>query len=82
MLIGVTGDSLLQKKSYADILETYSTRVSSVIEFLTLLRGDKFEIDIFELNDPAGKAATDKEITACVLTREVEKGGAIINAKR
>ena len=47
-----------------------------------MLRGPEFSTDLFELNDPAGKAATDQEITACVLTREVEKGGAIINGKR
>ena len=82
MLIGVTGDQLLKKKSYADMLETFEKRCENVRNFLTALRGVSFEIDIFELNDPAGKAATDPEIQACILTKEVEKGGAIINEAR
>ena len=36
---------------------------------------------MFELSDPAGRAATD-ELDACILTRETEKGGEIINSKR
>lgn len=40
------------------------------------------QADIFELNDPAGRAADDTEIEACVLTKEVEKGGLIINDLR
>ena len=40
------------------------------------------ELDIFALSDPAGKAATDPDLNACILTRETEKGGIIINNKR
>mmetsp|Transcript_3772 Transcript_3772/g.6438 ORF Transcript_3772/g.6438 Transcript_3772/m.6438 type:complete len:162 (+) Transcript_3772:716-1201(+) len=83
MLIGVTSDILLKKKVYADIIEPFEQRCSKVRSFLRRLksRGD-FTLDIFELNDPAGRAATDSELEACILTREVQKGGEITNQKR
>ena len=40
------------------------------------------EQDIFELVNPAGKSATDEQIEAIVLTKEVEKGGIYINGER
>jgi phosphopantetheine adenylyltransferase len=33
------------------------------------------KVDVFELVDPVGEAGTDQQIEACILTREVEKGG-------
>ena len=32
--------------------------------------------------DPVGKAGTDETIEACILTREVEKGGKMVNDER
>ena len=47
------------------------------------LRGEEgLKVDIFALEDPAGQAATDDDLEAVVLTKEVEKGGHIINQKR
>ena len=40
------------------------------------------QLDIFALSDPAGKSATDDQLDAIILTREVEKGGEIINKLR
>lgn len=37
---------------------------------------------MFELVDPAGKAATEPIIDGVILTKEVEKGGHFINQKR
>ena len=82
MVIGVTSDALLKKKKYAEYLEDYDRRCKNVTEFLYRLFGNTCEIDIFALCDPAGKAATDDKLNACILTRETEKGGAMINAKR
>lgn len=39
-------------------------------------------VDIFPLSDPVGKAVHDTEIEACILTREVEKGGQMVNDAR
>lgn len=82
MLIGITGDALLKKKSYADILQPYVERQASVIHFLKRFCGDKITINCFELNDPAGLSATQPELDAIILTREVERGGKIINDAR
>ena len=79
MLIGVTGDELLVKKKFAEQLEDYETRAKEVELFLRRLAGNDIELDIFVLRDAAGKSATDTEIQACVLTKEVEKGGQFIN---
>ena len=40
------------------------------------------QVDIFELNDPVGSAGSDATLEACILTREVEKGGLMINQAR
>lgn len=63
-------------------MESYEKRCQTVKGFLRRLNGEKFEVDVFELQDPAGRAGTDENITACVLTPEVIQGGDIINAKR
>lgn len=41
MLIGVTGDALLKKKSYADIIQPFELRVLAVRRFLERLCGRK-----------------------------------------
>ena len=74
ILIGVTVDSLLQKKSYGHYIESYDIRTQRVEEFLNRLN-PHVGVDIFPLSDPCGKATQDKELEACILTREVEKGG-------
>jgi phosphopantetheine adenylyltransferase len=40
------------------------------------------EVKIFELKDRTGIAATNDCIQACFLTKEVQKGGKIINEIR
>ena len=39
-------------------------------------------VRIFELNDPMGVAAYEPDLQAVILTREVEKGGIMINEAR
>ena len=82
MLIGVTGDALLKKKKFAHVLEPFDKRCRNVREFFSRLSEPSLMVDIFELVDPAGRAATDEELQACILTRETEKGGVFINNKR
>jgi phosphopantetheine adenylyltransferase len=40
------------------------------------------EIELFSLSDPIGIAGNSTDIDACILTRETEKGGVMINDKR
>ena len=51
------------------------------MQFMTRLN-PKLLVNLFELRDPVGLAGTFEKIEACVLTREVEKGGKMVEAKR
>ena len=83
MIIGISADKLLEKKRNADIIEPWDQRAGYVRDFLQRLRGTtKIELDIFELVDPCGKGATEPDIDAVILTKEVEKGGHMINSQR
>lgn len=79
--IGITGDALLQKKAYSEFLEPFDTRKSRVLNFVSVLY-PHLKVNVFELSDPIGVAGTNALIEACILTREVEKGGKMINDAR
>ena len=78
ILIGVSGDELLKKKAYAEYLEPFSVREARVRAFCKRVY-PKVRVDTFELLDPVGKAGTDPQIQALILTREVERGGLMVN---
>lgn len=40
------------------------------------------KVNVFELHDPIGLAGREPLIEACILTREVEKGGNLVNEAR
>ena len=79
--IGVTGDALLTKKIEASYIEPFKIRAERVFEFCKNIN-KSLEVKIFELNDPIGIAGSDPNITSCILTRETEKGGVMINEAR
>ena len=66
---GVTSDSLLTKKAYADLIEPFEVRKDNVVQFLKRL-APGLKVEVFELQDAAGVAATEADINACVLTKE------------
>lgn len=76
--IGVTGDALLGKKAYAEHIESFDQRKKSLLSFLAILN-PFVRVNVFELADPVGAAGTLEKLEACILTREVEKGGAMVN---
>ena len=83
MIIGIAADKLLQKKANKELIENYASRSGYVREFLQRLRGvDGYELDIFELTDPVGKAGTVEDIDGIILTQETIRGGAMINTQR
>lgn len=87
IVCGITTDALLKKKAYAEFLESFETRQASVIKFCKRLNprifeGERPKFHIFELADPIGPTGTDSELEALILTREVEKGGKMINDTR
>lgn len=81
ILIGITSEALLSKKAYAEYLEPYETRKASAVDFLKMLN-PHLEVEVFELSDPVGVADKYEDLEAVILTREVEKGGQMINDAR
>ena len=79
--MGVTSDALLTQKAYANFIEPYEDRVANVKDFLDRL-APHLEVRFFELLDPIGIAGDSTEMKACVLTKETQKGGMMINQAR
>jgi pantetheine-phosphate adenylyltransferase len=87
IIIGVTTDALLAKKAYAEFLEPYEVRKDNVIKFCRRVNPHLFEseserVHLVGLSDPIGPTGTDPDLQALILTREVEKGGIMINNAR
>ena len=82
IIVGITTDSLLAKKAYAEFLESFEERRHTVLNFCKRLNPNLFNSEddtekllIVPLSDPVGPTGTDPELEALILTREVEKGG-------
>ena len=87
IVCGITTDALLKKKAYAEFIESFSIRKENVIKFCKrinpkIYEGERPRLQIVELADPIGPTGTDPELEALILTREVEKGGKMINDMR
>lgn len=89
MIVGITTDSLLAKKAYAEYLEPFEARKHAVLNFCRRLNpklfsteSDQDRLIIAPLSDPIGPTGTDPNLEALILTREVEKGGQMINKAR
>ena len=89
MIVGITTDSLLAKKAYAEYLEPFEARKHAVLNFCRRLNpklfsteSDQDRLIIAPLSDPIGPTGTDPDLEALILTREVEKGGEMINKAR
>ena len=90
IIVGITTDSLLAKKAYAEYLEPFEARKHAVLNFCKRLNpnlfssetGEPDRLEIAPLSDPVGPTGTDPDLEALILTREVEKGGYMINQVR
>jgi len=58
---GVTADSLLTKKAYASYIEPFEVRKRNV-EVLLRRVAPGIKVDVFELKDPLGIAATMEDL--------------------
>ncbi|KAF8535083.1 hypothetical protein BDD12DRAFT_754063, partial [Trichophaea hybrida] len=81
LIVGLTGPEMLKTKKHAEKIESYKLRAEGALEFIrgipkTLL------VQISELRDPFGPTITEEGITALVVTKETESGGAAVNKKR
>lgn len=81
VIVGLTGDKLLENKQFVEVMDNYSDRMASVLTFL----GDLFpdlEVHIEEIDDVYGPTARMPEITGLVTSKETQSGGKEIQQMR
>ena len=81
LVVGITGDIMLQKKKNADQIASYDVRKQGVSHFLSMVK-PHLELDLCELSDPFGPTVTDPLIEALVVSSETIVGAYKINALR
>ncbi|GMF44646.1 unnamed protein product [Phytophthora fragariaefolia] len=81
ILIGVTADSMLKKKSHAGLVEPLARRMDAVRAYLTFLN-PQLIVDIVTIEDPFGPAIVIPEPAAMVVSTETLPGAAKINSIR
>uniref|UniRef100_A0A7S2K9D5 Cytidyltransferase-like domain-containing protein n=2 Tax=Leptocylindrus danicus TaxID=163516 RepID=A0A7S2K9D5_9STRA len=83
LMIGVTSDEMLQKKTLAKYIEPASQRVQEVLDFVSnLAPGIKNRIQIKIVLDAFGPPATEDHFTALVLSHETLDNGLALNEIR
>jgi cytidyltransferase-like protein len=81
LVVGITGDAMLQKKSLADKILSYQERAKAVVDFLALIK-PSLQVNVFQLTDPFGPTITDSTIEALVVSSETLGGVQKINDLR
>lgn len=81
LIVGITGEALLVKKTYREAMQSYKVRKSLVEKFLSAV-DSTIKVSFYEIQDVCGPTATIEEIDALVVSAESEKGGAFINNER
>jgi len=81
MVIGITGDEMLKKKSNAGMISSYSQRAKNVVDFLQLVK-PSLRYEPVEIQDPFGPTITDATIQAIVVSSETVPGANKINQLR
>lgn len=85
IIVGVTGDSMLAKKSNPHLLEPTEQRIAAVNRFLAAFRSTlacPLDQLVVELQDLCGPAGTERNIQAMLLTEETIAGGDLIEKTR
>ncbi|KAL3669668.1 hypothetical protein V7S43_005051 [Phytophthora oleae] len=78
MIVGVTADSMLRKKSHAELLESVEKRKRAVRAYISFLN-PHITADIVTIEDPFGPAIVVPEAAAMVVSTETLPGAAKIN---
>jgi len=81
VIVGVTDDALLTKKSNKEVLENLPTRIAKVTSFLALFRPG-LTYDVVPINDVYGPTGWDPNIQALVVSKETLSGAASIASHR
>jgi predicted metal-dependent HD superfamily phosphohydrolase/phosphopantetheine adenylyltransferase len=79
--IGISRQSLLERKVHKECLQPFSWRANRVKKFMTSLNPSLL-IDLFGINDPIGPAGTNPDYEVLILTEEVAAASQLINNER
>ncbi|PWN28509.1 WD40 repeat-like protein [Jaminaea rosea] len=87
LIVGITGDSMLAKKTHPELVESIQERRAAVRQFLqtftsTMPRKRRMRYNLAALKDVAGPAGTEVELQAMLLTEETVSGGDYIDNAR
>jgi phosphopantetheine adenylyltransferase len=81
LLVGVTDESMLQKKKFAAFIEPFERRAAAVVDFVRLINPD-VHVEIARIHDPIGPAGTDPNLDCLVVSLETAAGVDVINKAR
>lgn len=86
LIVGVTDDSMLSKKSNPHLLETTGERIAAVDDFVQMFRSNMqqpgLQRSVVELQDVCGPAGSEADLQAMILTDETVSGGDTIDKTR
>lgn len=84
IIVGVTGDSMLAKKSNPQLLESIDERRAAVNDFLAKFRSTTTPLqqDVVELADVCGPAGSEADLEALLVTDETLSGAETIAKTR
>lgn len=83
LMIGVTSDEMLQRKTLAKYIEPASQRVHEVLDFVSnLAPGIKNRVKVEVIQDAFGPPAVEDHFTALVLSHETLNNGLALNEVR
>lgn len=81
VIVGITVDSLLVNKQYAEYLETFEQREATVKAFIRSLKPDML-IETYPLDNMFGPTTGIKKIDALVVSKETREGANFVNDAR
>lgn len=81
LLVGVTDESMLQKKKFASFIEPFERRASAVVDFVRLINPE-LRVEIARIHDPIGPAGSDPDLDCLVVSLETAAGVDVINKVR
>jgi len=81
LVVGVTSDAMLQKKSDSDLIEPLEFRKAHVTRLVSFL-APNVRLQAVTITDPWGPAIVKENLQAIIVSTETLKGGRMINEMR
>lgn len=82
IIVGISGDALLQKKKFREYLEPLETRICAVVSFLQKVVGDDQRYEIYRIDDVCGPTGYIEAIDGLVISHETALGAVFVNKVR